>query len=100
MLNILSWLANIAHTLTVCFRIVDALTLHKSSILLTKTPFANQCKTIFTTLKLTKKLTQIFQDVILVMHTIAPKEIGKLKIPFYMIANISSPTFLNILLVG
>jgi hypothetical protein len=99
MLNILSWLANIAHTLTVYFRIVDALTLHKSSILLTKTPFANQYKTIFTTLKLTKKLTQIFQDVILGMHTIAPKEIGKLKITFYMIANISSPT-LNILLVG
>jgi hypothetical protein len=38
--------------------------------------------------------------VILGMHAIAPKEIGKLKIPFYMIANISSPTFFNILLIG
>jgi hypothetical protein len=34
------------------------------------------------------------------MHAIAPKEIGKLKIPFYMITNISSPTILNTLLVG
>jgi hypothetical protein len=33
------------------------------------------------------------------MHAIAPKEIGKLKIPSYMIANIS-PTILNIPIVG
>jgi hypothetical protein len=34
------------------------------------------------------------------MHAIAPKEIGKQKIPFFTIAYISSPTILNILLVG